>query len=186
MKQEKSVAHLHDMNHFGIQSYPDRLVPWRDAAAPNIEAGKTTGRLRSCGYCGSMHPADVASAIRAGAVGHFADRKYGWPHKAYLENIPNPHAGMLESRCSCSHPPQEEVDAGKWVRVPTGRFNESTGEPTFSWHEAGKPAAPTTYGKFYMVHLKDATPEDRTTIERHLGIAFEFTPEGSVSWRPAQ
>ncbi|MCY0854359.1 hypothetical protein [Cupriavidus sp. D39] len=82
--------------------------------------------------------------------------------------------------------PQAEIDAGKWVRVPTGQFSQSTGEPTFSWHEAGKPAAPTTYGKFYMVHLQDATPEDRATIEKHLGIAFEFTPEGSVSWRPAQ
>lgn len=133
-----------------------------------------------------MHPADVAAASRAGATGHFADRKYGWPRKAYFENIPNPQAGMLESRRSCSHPAQAEIDAGKWVRVPTGQFSRSTGAPTFSWHDAGNPAAPTIYGKFYRVHLQDAAPEDRATIEKLLVIAFEFTPEGSVSWRPAQ
>lgn len=185
MSQEKSIAHRHEMNMSGQQHYPDGLVPWRPEIQPDIESGRTTGRLRACSYCGSMHPADVAAAIRAGAKGEWADFKYGWPHKAYFDGIPNPHAGMLESRCSCTHPPQDEIEAGKWVKVPTGRFSETTGEPTFSWHEAGKPAPTTTYGKFYTVHLKDATLEDRATIEQHLGLCFEFTPDGMVSWRPA-
>ena len=185
MNQEKSVAHKHDMNHIGLASYPDRLVPWRDAQQPDIAAGKTTGRLCSCGYCGSMHPADVASAIRAGAKGHFADRKYGWPHKVYLDGVPNPHAGMLESRCSQSHPPQNEIDAGKWIRIPNG-FSRTTGAPEFRWTEAGKPAAATTYGKFYTQHLQDANPEDRDTIERHLGLHFEFDDVGGVRWSPVK
>lgn len=42
---------------------------------------------------------------------------------------------------------------------------------------------PTTWGKFYTIHLQDATPEDRKVIERHLGIHFEFNGD-SVSWFP--
>lgn len=182
---EPSRAHKHDMNWYGIQNYADRLVPWHDAEAPDIEAGRTTGRLRSCGYCGSMHPADVAAAIRAGATGEFADRKYGWPHKVYFNGIPNPHAGMPESRCGHSNPPQDEIDAGKWVKIPDG-FDQQTGAQQFRWTEAGSPAAAKTHGKFYTVHLQDATPEDRKVIELHLGVAFTFDDVGGVSWRPAK
>lgn len=155
---------------------------WRPEEPPNIEAGRTTGRLRSCEWCGSMHPADLAAAIRAGARGEWADRKYGWPHKAYFEGIPNPHAGLMESRHGHSNPPQEEIDAGKWVKVPNG-FNPRTGEPTFSWYAAGKPSDATTWGKFYTEHLPDASPEDRDVIEQHLGLRFVFEG-GGVRWAP--
>lgn len=174
-------VHAHDFG--ALRFHPDGNVPWSEATAPDIQAGRTTGRLRSCQYCGSMHPADVAAAIRAGAMGHWADFKYGWPHKAYFDGIPNPHAGMLESRHSHSSPPQAQIDAGKWIKVPTGRFSETTGEPTFSWHKPGQPAAATTDGKFYTVHLQDATPEDREIIERHLGLRFTFDGKG-VGWEP--
>lgn len=215
-----SIAHRHDMNHFGRASNPDGLVPWSAATPPDIEAGRTSGRLRSCGYCGSMHPADVAAAIRAGAVGHWADRKYGWPHKAYFDGVPNPHAGAMESRMGASHAvPQcpktgapcaggkqtftqnasnrcdcmvtcpEKIVAGDlegtaMVVVPDG-FNSSNGSREYRWMQAGSPAPATTHGKFYTAHLQDATPEDRATIERHLGLAFEFTDDGlNVSWKP--
>jgi len=157
--------------------------PWRDATPPDIAAGRKTGSLRGCGYCGSMHPADLAAALLAGARLDPADRKYGWPHKFYVEGVPNPHAGMLESRYSTSHPKQEDIDAGKMIRVPTGRFSESTGEPKFDWCEAGKPAPETTYGKFYTEHLQDASAEDRDVIERHMGMHFDFAGEG-ISWWP--
>ena len=70
----KSTAHKYDMNMLGKQMFPDGLVDWEDRNGS-----------RHCGYCGSMHPTDVAAAIAGGAIGHFADRKYGWPHKIYLE-----------------------------------------------------------------------------------------------------
>lgn len=181
---ETSIAHLHDMNHFGRQEYPDRRVPWSAASPPDLAAGRTTGRLQGCDYCGSMHPADVAAAIRAGAVGHFADQKYSWPHKAYFDGVPNPHEGLLESRCGISNPPQTEIDAGKWISIPDG-FDRGTGAPLTRWVEAGKPASATTYEKFYTAHLQDASPEDRSTIERHLGVSFEFVDGGQgVRWNP--
>lgn len=185
MSTDKSIAHKYDMNRFGRESYPGGLVDWRGPINPDIQKGITTGRLRSCGYCGSMHPADIANAIRSGAKGHWADFKYGWPHKAYFDDIPNPHAGMLESRTGTSHPSQKDIDSGKMIQVPTGTFNRETGKPEYRWTEAGEPAPSTTYGKFYTVHLQDASVEDRDIIERHLGLKFKFedSEKGrTVSW----
>lgn len=165
---EYSVVHKVGMNPLGESLHPDGLVPWDDARPPNLESGddkQTTGRLRSCAYCGSMHPADVAAAIRAGATGEWADRKYGWPHKAYFHGIPNPHAGLMESRGFANFKREGWVQTGPhW------------------WREPGAPAAATTDGKFYSVHLMDATPEDRATIESHLGLTFTFTDDGQVAW----
>lgn len=39
-----------------------------------------------CSYCGSMSPAKLVEAINTGIRVSFADRKYGWPHKLYLES----------------------------------------------------------------------------------------------------
>lgn len=48
---------------------------------------------RSCSYCGSMHPADLARMLREeGTRLDEADRKYGWPHKFYL------HGGSMQTR----------------------------------------------------------------------------------------
>ncbi|OGO66563.1 MAG: hypothetical protein A2029_01395 [Chloroflexi bacterium RBG_19FT_COMBO_47_9] len=167
---EMSNAHKFGMNLLGNELYPDGLVPWRDAESPDIEKGHNTGRLRGCSYCGSMHPADVATAIRVGAIGEWADRKYGWPHKAYFTGVPNPHAGMQEIRDSANYKVYED-----WIRA--GPKN---------WHEPGTPAPETTYGKFYTVHLLYASPEEKETIEKHLGFHFDFTDDGKVSWRPIE
>lgn len=163
-----SIAHKVGMNQFGVDKWPDGLVQWCDATPPEKSGGIRTGHLRSCGYCGSMHPADVAFAIRSGAEGHWADKKYGWPHKAYFEKIPNPHAGLLEVRSAANFKPKGCDD---WIQV---------GEK--QWHEPPKPANSLTNGKFYSVHLMDASPEDRETIERHLGLHFDFSDDGKVSW----
>lgn len=52
------------------------------------------------------------------------------------------------------------------------------------WREPGEPAPKTTDGKFYTVHLQDATPEDRANIEAHLGLTFTFHDNGKVEWHP--
>jgi len=181
---ETSIAHKHDMNIYGLQQWPDGLVPWGDESPPNLTGDmdeRGQGLLRHCSYCGSMHPADVAAAIKSGARGEWADRKYGWPHKAYFDGIPNPHVGLLESRASRSDMPNPD-ESDKWRRVQRG-FNSRTGEPEYWWAETGQPASATTHGKFYSVHLQDATPEDRAVIEAHLGLVFEFSDDGqNVKW----
>jgi hypothetical protein len=188
MASSQSIAHQHDMHWIGKGKYPDGLVPWRDATPPNLTGQpneRNTGSLRACSYCGSMHPSDVVAAIQAGAHGSWADRKYGWPHKAYFDGVPNPHAGMLESRTMRTDPPPEN-EAHKWRRVQHG-FNPHTGEPVYWWSEVGQPAGERTHGKFYSVHLLDATPEEKAIIEEYLGITFEFLDDGQrVRWSPIQ
>lgn len=177
---ETTQAHAQDPD--ARRFHPDGAAPWRPGSRPNVAAGVTMGHLRSCGYCGSMHPADVAAAIREGATGHLADRKYGWPHKAYFDGVPNPHAGLPQSTSTYSHPPQADIDSGKVVQVPNG-YDSATGQPKTKWIGAPEPAPATTHGKFYVVHLEDASPADRDTIEHHLGLRFEFT-DGGVAWSP--
>lgn len=167
---EYSIAHAGRMNLIGTGMWPDGLVPWMDAAPPDIEKGIKfwTGRLRCCSYCGSMHPTDVVAAIKAGATGEIADMKYGWPHKIYFDSIPNPHKGLLEVRSSATFKPEGKDD---WVKTPD-----------LGWREPGTPAAEKIFWKFYTLHLQDATPEEREVIEEHIGLHFEFEPEGGVRW----
>ena len=66
---------------------------WRDAA-PIHKDGYQGYVYRSCSYCGSIHPDDLLTAVGSGATLHGADWKYGWPHKLYVEDIPNPIAGQ--------------------------------------------------------------------------------------------
>lgn len=220
---EKSVAHQTGMNHFGVEKYPDGLVPWSPATPPDLNASypesqyRTTGRLRSCGYCGSMHPTDLVAALAAGARVHWADFKYGWPHKLYVDDIPNPHEGMLESRmgsshaiptcpksgaacehgnqsayrpeCDCMKPGQVAdgmrgvTDRGHAVVLKQSGFDQQTGTPTYTWRDPGAPAGPKTHGKFYTVHLKDATADERAVIERAMGKSFLWH-EGQVWYGP--
>lgn len=174
---ETSIAHAQDGT--ARMYHPDGNVPWRPATQPNVEAEEFTGRLRACQFCGSMHPADLASAIRTGATVEWADFKYGWPHKVYAYKVPNPHAGMTEVRSmAISETPGYE-------RVASPRYNERTGERVADhvrWVQKSE-AEPTTQGKFYTVHLQDATPEDRETIERAMGLRFTFEGRG-VRWEP--
>ncbi len=158
--------------------YPDGQIPWREACPPDILMKQFQGSLKRCSYCGSAHPADTAAAIRAGAVGHWADWKYGWPHKAYFDGVPNPHAGLMESTTSSSKkPPQEQLDTENWLPPVEG-------ESPQGWRQLS-PAPATTYLKFYTVHLLDATPEDRDTIEQHLGLKFTFVDNDTrVRWTP--
>jgi hypothetical protein len=165
------------------QTYTGKYTPeWHDAAPPDIANGRNSGRLRSCSWCGSMHPSDLAAAIQAGARGHWADWKYGWPHKWYVRDIPNPHAGMDEARSTAYG---KKPTDGEWEEMREPRYSERTGERVEDrvyWIQRSKAGA-TTDGKFYTEHLQDATDEEREIIERAMGLRFTFTPDGKVSWR---
>lgn len=175
------TTRVHAGDGHAINFYPDGTAQWRDAMPPDIAAGRTTGRLKGCSYCGSMHPAELATAIRAGATMSLADMKYGWPHKAYVRGVPNPHAGMLESLSSKSHPTEQEKASGAYIEVPDG-FDRTTGAAVKRWVAAGTPAPATVgHAKFYTLHLQDASPEDRDTIERALGMRIAFMALG-IEW----
>lgn len=191
-----SVAHAGDYQATRFYQQNEGAIPWTAGKAPDLTCGHnmyTTGRLRSCGYCGSMHPADVAKAILAGAKGHWADFKYGWPHKAYFDGIPNPYVGQQCSVTSMGygckkgevmeHVAAEISSGGIWVQLASSMDREKKEEfVNYPWHKLEN-ERPTTHGKFYSVHLQDATPEDRAVIEKHLGLYFTFK-DGKVSWQP--
>lgn len=173
-------AHAH--NHLAKQYPPTWHAPKAPVLAPTYDTGWATTR---CSFCGSMTPAELAGAIKAGAEVHWSDFKYGWPHKIYVDGVPNPFAGMpaVRSITYCGRPPQEEIDAGKWERYQDG-YDSRTGEPKFSYRIVGeaRPEPATTHGKFYTEHLQDATLEERVVIERAMGISFTFEG-GQVSWK---
>lgn len=70
-----TCAHKGDISFMFAKQYPGDIVPYKVREA----------RL-CCDYCGSLHPSEVVRLLNAGAGIHFADWKYGWPHKAYLDN----------------------------------------------------------------------------------------------------
>lgn len=171
----------------------DEYVPtWTPARTPDENAracGSKTGSTRRCSYCGSMHPADLAAALRAGARAEWADWKYGWPHKMYVEGVTNPNAGLLEVvSATYGRPTPEEIAAGGWKQYQDG-YDPKTGQPAMKWVKLGDPtpAPATTWGKFYTEHLQDATPEDREVIERAMGLRFTFghgERGAGVRWAP--
>lgn len=97
--------------------YPAEAVPFK----------QRDGRLH-CEFCGSLHPTEVVTLLKAGASIERADMKYGWPHKFYLNN---------------------------------------------------------PWGKFYSVHLVDATPEEYEFICQKIGLYIEYNPVTEmVRWHP--
>lgn len=165
---------------------------WSPPRAP--EDDKSWGGMRTarewwtCGYCGSMHPQELAAAIRLGATVSWADWKYGWPHKVYVDKAPNRYVGHGEIRSGvtfCGRPDQAEIDAGKWERYQSG-FDSNTGQPAYSYRTplpAPTPASEHAWGKFYTLHLQEASAEDRAAIESAMRLQFHFDGD-SVRWEP--
>lgn len=142
------ASRVHARDYQALHFHPDGNYPWsapRSPAEDTSKYGRSAREWYACQYCSSMHPQDLAAAIRLGATVSWADFKYGWPHKVYVDRAPNRYEGELEVR---------------WWG-PDGPGPE-------------EPAKAVTWGKFYTVHLQDATPEDRLTIQRAMGLMFEF------------
>lgn len=99
-------------------------------------------------------------AVAAGAKLGGSDWKYGWPHKFYVEEIPDPEAGQLRRAggislgCDERGVPRTPSDADK-ARYTNWRQNEK-----YCWEgDLIMPAPATTGGKWYNHHLMDLAPE---------------------------
>lgn len=142
----------HDNDPMSVRFGP---TSWRPARGD--DGGPYAETFRTCSYCGCIHPEDLLAALRAGARLERAGMKYGWPHKLYVENMPNPKAG---EQC----------------RV--GSRHNGAGEP-----EPIMGAAPTyVYAKFYTQHLTDLSPEALVELAKLIkdqtGITFERDERG--------
>ncbi len=147
--------------------------------------------FRRCSFCGSVNPDDLAAEPTWRA--EWADRKYGWPHKFYV-NIPNRNPEALFVVSAINREPRDEERAN-WVSVADLTDEQRTWlvrdgwqradeEPRYGWFMFG--TRPNHFGKFYTVHLRDAglDPGVKQKIEQQSGLAFTFTGD-AVEWRRA-
>jgi hypothetical protein len=123
--------------------------------------------FRSCGYDGSMHPEDLYNFMLKGATAHGADWKYGWPHKFYIDNIPNPLAGKDVCMGTTSG---VDVDGHAYSNPLLGKGPEHT------------------HAKFYNEHIDEITDSEAFTLFTDLlwkqtGIMFYRDGEGKLMYR---
>jgi hypothetical protein len=158
--------------------------------------------FRRCSFCGSISPDDLAAEPSWRAS--WADQKYGWPHKFYVEGVTNRHPEMLRIITACSQRQWDEalqalaegrpafgVGSGyTWYPVsaiPEGVDTSGWGLDGGHYSHVGLGSDETHFVKFYSIHLADPaiSRDAKDIIQRVSGVAFEFTPEGRVSWRAA-
>jgi len=122
--------------------------------------------FRRCSHCGSIHPEDLIAALDAGAQLGGSDWKYGWPHKFYVENIPNPNRDR-----------QAEIGGKSYWSEEKG---ERVYEPTYG--EEGN-----FHAKWYNEHLEDDGFDDEALsallarLTEASGIEFRVT-DGRVQF----
>lgn len=136
----------------------------------------------------------------------WADRKYGWPHKFYVD-IPNRDPAALFCISTCHearegpYAPGGESYSPPWERTPgfqwaawadltpeqmaiVQRDRMGTGDHHADWFGFG--TRPSHHAKFYTAHLADpAVSQDaKDVIQRVSGLRFTFSEDGKVSWEP--
>lgn len=148
-------------------------------------SGRDGEHFRRCPHCGSLHPEDMAEAVRAGSKLELADMKYGWPHKFYLD-VPNrnPDRRVIVSTTNAAVPEGEG-----WVKVRPWHHWRLKREGWGGWpehrgHHLRFGTRPNHYGKFYTVHLCDdwVPQEIRDLVQERTGIKIEPAPDGRVKW----
>lgn len=137
------------------------------------------------------HPAH--SYDPGGWYASWADRKYGWPHKFYVD-IPNRSPGALFVIGSQYGPPMTpRPDGLEWVawkdlsraQQKVAKRDGYDREPHPNY--VGFGTRDSHFGKFYTIHLADpAISQDvKDIIQRISGLRFTFTDDGKIGWEPA-
>jgi hypothetical protein len=151
--------------------------------------------FRTCNFCGCINPEDLAAEPQWRAA--WADWKYGWPHKFYIE-LPNRNPERLFVLSSVSggsgKPPAPAFGQSyvAWAdRTPEQRAiceQDGYGEGADGWHPdyVAFGTRATHHAKFYSIHLADADLPStvKATIEQRSGRAFHFS-NGQIRWEPA-
>jgi hypothetical protein len=138
--------------------------------------------FRRCNYCGSINPDDLVAETDWRA--DWADMKYGWPHKFYID-IANRDPERLFVSASTAAERRPEPFAGRdWLPVDDIPPELRDG----TWlreHARWVQLAPRAkhHAKFYTAHLRDprVSDETRDAIQRISGLRFTWT-DGGVRW----
>lgn len=128
----------------------------------------------------------------------WADQKYGWPHKFYVEGLSNRDTGALfvvaVQSGGQARPP--EPAAGKdgigWVAFADLTRQQRKIAERDGWvarqadHSAFYQFGTRTshFAKFYTVHLADPAISGaaKETIQRVCGLRFEWSGDGQIRW----
>jgi hypothetical protein len=138
---------------------------------------------------------DEHSYTTDGWYASWADFKYGWPHKFYIEAL-KPHDPDVLSVLSATSSVKNINQDNRWVLIEDltpeqkriieisgwGRSRETDYVAFQFWHR------PNCFAKFYTEHLKDPniSQEAKDTIERVSGLHFEWLEDGRVAWSKYQ
>jgi hypothetical protein len=120
----------------------------------------------------------------------WADQKYGWPHKFYVEGIRNRDPKSLSVVSATTH---LEGARGLLGSAPWVLKENLTKEQKHVIEDDGMGGDYAAYqfahrdnhfAKFYTEHLHDPAidPEVIETIERIAGLHFEWLEDGRVAW----
>lgn len=140
--------------------------------------------FRRCSFCGSIHPEDLVN--EQGWVPEWADRKYGYPHKFYV-NLSNRDPERL-FHVSTLYGEKGEVEKGYISSSDLSPRQVEAVKETGYEPEEGKfyrfGTRTTHFAKFYTDHYMDPDLSAATTEEimRRSGIKFSLSPEGKLSW----
>lgn len=163
------------------------------------QPGREGAPYRTCGYCGSLHPEDFATAdvARGGRVER-ADMKYGWPHKVYID-VANPEPDRVYCVGSSTEADGDRYRAWKDLTDGEREAVRSSGSLYPPERDPEQPddfgrvrgfyfgARPSLHAKFYTVHLLEPTldPSIADRCFARIGLVIERGEKpGSVRWRP--
>jgi hypothetical protein len=137
---------------------------------------------------------DEHSYDPGGWYASWADRKYGWPHKFYVEGLSPRDPSLLHCIGHGSGGDGRRPDGdGDWIQAKDLTRAQKRIVKDDGMHGSGKfdgwyLFAPrvTLHAKFYTVHLADpAIGQDvKDAIQRISGLRFTFTDDGRVGWQP--
>lgn len=178
MYKDRPVCHDKD---FHAQQFGP--TTWRPAGEKLHPSNDLPQVFRTCSYCGSMHPEDLLAALKAGATLGGADWKYGWPHKFYVQDIPNANQGKPVSYISGSVRPADKARLEEQYAGRDIRFEEDEGWLRYRVYEI---EGATTHGKWYNVHFLDVDgpefDELAALVLEKAGIQFEREGDNDLKY----
>ena len=148
---------------------------------------------RTCSYCGSIHPEDLAAEIQSQTVprAEWSDFKYGWPHKVYVQGIALHEPDKLRVFSHGNHASKREYplpDGAVLVKdltraqkkiVKECGYDPKAEDSYYTFGPMGK-----GWSKHYSAHLADPDISDeiKEIISSWQGLRLIFTDDGRVRW----
>lgn len=167
----------HPICHGENPRFGNGAITWRE---PRLRTGHDdpySQTYRTCSYCGSIHPQDLLRVIAEGAKIGGSDWKYGWPHKFYIMDIPNPAKGQPVKQYGYGGSLESWRESYPNAAVVEGEDRK--------FYLYDYPAPGTMQAKWYNKHLHDLDAQAFAVISgllrKHTHIEFRIE-EGKIRY----